>query len=884
MSNNYFNSTESQAFGKNFTYLKYLRLSENSFESLERESFLFLPNLEVLDLSSNKIDTIEPGSFVGLDSLRVLVLVNLNLETVNDKQTFYGLVKLEQLNMSKNRISNLSDKVFSSLESLKLLKLEANKLEVLSRHVFDGLLNLVELSLVQNLFEKLENYSFSVLTRVSTLRLNYNIIKDIESNAFYGINNSLASLDISFNKLQFVRKSHFNSLTKLVELVLVNNQISSIEAGSFANLINLEILDLEDNSLFRIESLLFVSLIKLRVLILTKNVIQELKQDSFQYMQNLNELILKENVITTLNSGIFKRLLRLKILDLSDNLINEIDFMCFDGLDNLEQLYMDNVKQYVNIKPARGFKLLPVLTTLQLTNATIQLIRQFDMANLTIINFELAELDMATIQKLPTNKLEQISLKNIRFNGKVDSALMPFGESLITIDLSGNVLSNKCQSLLLNRSINVEGLGLSNCNGLNNLSIDYFFNLTDLDLSWGMIRSIDSFLNQNLYLQTLDLSHNFLTQIGVDDFHGLESLNYLNLSFNMIDKVEEFSFRDLISIITLDMSNNRIKFLDQNSLGHNHFDNIKLLVLSNNSQLNTIGFNVYSSSLTVDLVNCGFDHVPSQKFINDPVIEFFNLSNNRISRVNKTDFQNSKSIVQLKLSGNAINSVDFDSFHSLNQLNILDLSRNNLTELHNETFKGLLYLEYLNISFNQIAVINTKLFFELAKLKSLDLSHNLIKTIDQFVFLTNHELKFLFLHHNPLTDFFANETLEGLDSIKFIYIGSPVKISMNSCEIIKLMLSAFEVEKKGAIAYYDAVDILTRTDGEGTDDRHGRSTTPVQCVQIVYLVRFDVKLNLNDENDVNLFLSECTKMLSRLYYMIGAGVYVSFLDAVQNLN
>ncbi len=64
---------------------------------------------------------------------------------------------------------------------------------------------------------------------IKTKLCNYSIIE----NTYAGISKSLNYFYLSKNKLQFIKSTHFTALVNLLSLDLSDNQISSIQMGSF---------------------------------------------------------------------------------------------------------------------------------------------------------------------------------------------------------------------------------------------------------------------------------------------------------------------------------------------------------------------------------------------------------------------------------------------------------------------------------------------------------------------------------------------------------------------------------------------------------------------------------------------------------------------------
>ena len=91
-------------------------------------------------------------------------------------------------------------------------------------------------------------------------------------------------MDLSKNKIEFIKKYYLSYLVESKKLVLNQNQTSSIESDSFRGLYKLENLILSENCIFKIDSLLFHDLKNLQLLHLSYNSFHILKDDNFKYL------------------------------------------------------------------------------------------------------------------------------------------------------------------------------------------------------------------------------------------------------------------------------------------------------------------------------------------------------------------------------------------------------------------------------------------------------------------------------------------------------------------------------------------------------------------------------------------------------------------------
>ena len=135
---------------------------------------------------------------------------------------------------------------------------------------------------------------------------------------------ALRTLNLSNNQISSIEANTFKELVNLNELWLNGNQLTLIE-NLFQGLVSLTWLDLSRNKLESIEQNAFNDLTNLFTLNLSNNKINSIDVKSFIHLNNLNDLWLQDNQIKAIDVKMFKDLLNLNWLDLSHNLLNESD-------------------------------------------------------------------------------------------------------------------------------------------------------------------------------------------------------------------------------------------------------------------------------------------------------------------------------------------------------------------------------------------------------------------------------------------------------------------------------------------------------------------------------------------------------------------------------
>ncbi|XP_075937212.1 leucine-rich repeat-containing protein 4B isoform X2 [Anarhichas minor] len=158
-----------------FEYLSKLRelwLRNNPIETLPGYAFHRVPSLRRLDLGElKKLDFISDAAFVGLVNLRYL---NLGMCGLKDIPKLTALVRLEELELSGNRLEIIRPGSFQGLVSLRKLWLMHSQVSVIERNAFDDLKSLEELNLSHNSLHSLPHDLFTPLHQLERVHLNHN--------------------------------------------------------------------------------------------------------------------------------------------------------------------------------------------------------------------------------------------------------------------------------------------------------------------------------------------------------------------------------------------------------------------------------------------------------------------------------------------------------------------------------------------------------------------------------------------------------------------------------------------------------------------------------------------------------------------------------------
>ena len=237
-------------------------------------------------------------------------------------------------------------------------------------------------------------------------------IGSIAINAFTGTN-LIEYLDLSYNRLSYLREDVFVMLNNLKTLKLNHNRLREIvpswphwldshlkglqylymENNCFGylgpyfldRLHNLKLLDLKRNQLYAFG---LNRLNNLNYLDLSFNLLSQLNEIVFYGSKNIRYLNLISNNLTTLPDILFHELINLKVLRLTKNNLRNLSEDLFRNLSNLKRLELD-LNELVDL-PEKLFNNLTELTELNLSENKLNNLSENifkDLKSLSNLNF-----------------------------------------------------------------------------------------------------------------------------------------------------------------------------------------------------------------------------------------------------------------------------------------------------------------------------------------------------------------------------------------------------------------------------------------------------------------------------------------------------------------
>lgn len=266
------------------TKLMRIYFSNNRISSVEFTVFTKFEHLEYLDLENNQITAID-WDIQHNKKLKYFLLRSNPLKIYDTKlssmlPTSYGLFlpinSIEVLNACCKTTKNVNVIDFYLLwlssGSLKnLVRLNISNIQLTDLSSLRKAPRLQELDMSANRITDLKNDSFIGATQLTSINLSHNKILNIEIGAFTQVK-QLKKLDLAFNYIEKIDKNTFQNQKELVELDLSENRLKNVDdffgPGNFGELTGL---NLDGNNLTSIDDIIPQKFPKLRNFSFSRN-------------------------------------------------------------------------------------------------------------------------------------------------------------------------------------------------------------------------------------------------------------------------------------------------------------------------------------------------------------------------------------------------------------------------------------------------------------------------------------------------------------------------------------------------------------------------------------------------------------------------------------
>uniref|UniRef100_A0A5F7ZNR4 Leucine rich repeats and immunoglobulin like domains 3 n=1 Tax=Macaca mulatta TaxID=9544 RepID=A0A5F7ZNR4_MACMU len=322
------------------------------------------------------------------------------------------------------------------------------------------------LDLSHNRLSFIKASSMSHLQSLREVKLNNNELETIPNLGPVSANITLLSLYLNSNRVTSMEPGYFDSLANtLLVLKLNRNRISAIPPKMF-KLPQLQHLELNRNKIKNVDGLTFQGLGALKSLKMQRNGVTKLMDGAFWGLSNMEILHLDHNNLTEITKGWLYGLLMLQELHLSQNAINRISPDAWEFCQKLSEL--DLTFNHLSRLDDSSFLGLSLLNTLHIGNNRVSYIadgafrglsslKTLDLKNNEIswtiedMNGAFSGLDKLRRLILQGNRIRSITKK--AFTGLDALEHLDLSDNAI-MSLQGNAFSQmkKLQQLHLNTS------------------------------------------------------------------------------------------------------------------------------------------------------------------------------------------------------------------------------------------------------------------------------------------------------------------------------------------------------------------------------------------------------------------------------------------------
>ena len=813
--------------------LQFLSLGDNALTSLPDGVFSGLSSLTQLSLGNNDLTSLPEGVFSGLSSLEDLWLYNTALTSLPEG-VFSGLSSLEGLRLYNNDLTSLPEGVFSGLRGLEVVRLSGNSgapFQVALSLEVDSATSTISVLAPLGAPEALAiPLSFSGgtvagsttatvtipkgATTSSTVTVDFAAAEGVVTVSFgtlpaltaYEVIPQASGIDgltlvsgdpVSFEsgicghtaQVQVAIKAKLdNKACRLITntdlagingtLSLNSKSITSLKAGDFSGLANLEGLELRDNQLTNLPTGIFSDLDSLTGLDLGGNQLASVSGSGLDGVTSLQVLRLNGNSITNLPASLLSNLTDLTELNLSGNSLAELPVGVFVGLSSLSSVDLSGNSGTPFTLPLTfredGTGLHVYLAHGAPSALSIPLQATGGSLSATNVTIAVGE----TISQSVTFTADSSGdAMTVSFGGTLPSAgtgvQLGAGEPLTLVDgictrtpLVQDAILEKlgqsdCSTVTRAQLAGISGLSQSkrgivslkyeDFNGLSSLRSLYLYNTALTSLPEGVFSGLSS-------LRSLSLSSDGLTSLPEGVFSGLSSLRSLSLSSDGLKSLPEGVFSGLSSLRSLSLSSDGLKSLPEGV------------------------FSGLSSLQTLDLSANDLTSLPEGVFSGLSSLEVLWLYNNDLTSLPEGVFSGLSSLEVLWLYNNDLTSLPEGVFSGLSSLEVLWLYNNDLTSLPEGVFSGLSSLEVLWLYNNDLTSLPEGVFSGLSNLEGLLLYNNDLTSLPEGVFSGLNSLSGLYLDSNALTSL-PEGVFSGLISLLTLRLsgnsGAPFQVALS---------------------------------------------------------------------------------------------------------
>ncbi|KAB0801556.1 hypothetical protein PPYR_05910 [Photinus pyralis] len=330
-------------------HLNSISIEHASILAIDGKALKPLSSLSSLRINNSSIPVIGNSNMLAdADELRMLQITNSALRKLESLASNF----LEEIDLSGNYLTAITQKTFANLPYLTFINLDKNYISSVDHGAFSNLPNLQDVTMTHNNISDLPRDLFQNNTEIISINLSHNPLKRIDLSL---LDADLEKLVLQSCQLQTFGDDLSKSLMALNHLDLSNNSLN-LTYGFFDKMEELVYLDLSRNNLTNLDPLVIQFNVRLQKIILDYNHFREfpelqittlqndfitdyfscghcgisqMARDAFKHFPSLVTLNLSHNKLNEANLAIFQRLPRLVKLDLSYNDISRIPSSTF---------------------------------------------------------------------------------------------------------------------------------------------------------------------------------------------------------------------------------------------------------------------------------------------------------------------------------------------------------------------------------------------------------------------------------------------------------------------------------------------------------------------------------------------------------------------------
>uniref|UniRef100_A0A3Q2DMD4 Toll-like receptor 13 n=1 Tax=Cyprinodon variegatus TaxID=28743 RepID=A0A3Q2DMD4_CYPVA len=493
-----------------------------------------------------------------------------------------------------------------------------------------------------------------------------------------------------------INKEDLSEMSKLRILNLGHNQISSVEDGSFNDLVSLETLNM--------------------VLDLSNNYIEFIHNSSFQFLTRLQTLDLENNFIgQVIYIQPILQLPQLQILNLNgyQNLTFETKDLTLNFSSSLKEFAISgcNLKMFSITTPV-----FPYLEKINLSAAGQYDVLKWNIPDKTILRHVNTLFLVEPVLSFKGVHKVLKSFQSLRYL-RLQFLHEWIRDGLLSLDIF-SILHGSTSKLAPCSQLTELDLFFTEIDELSEGSVRSMRQLRSLNVSTNQLSKVPYDIRSLSSLQILKLDNNIISDLNCDDFLNTTQLT----DDNKVFYIDYGYFQALGNLKVLNVVRDRM-----GRVKHRSFQELKNLETLNVSLSH---FEATITSLKTLSIICKGHEYPS--FCSLPVrmlktmkyLQSFRAVNVNLKDPNNDTFKFNKHLESLALTMTDLSNLDSDLFHPIPHLKTLDLSETNIKSLDFLKLANLSALRYLKMTGNDINVIDDAVFQFLPSLTYLNLSNN----------------------------------------------------------------------------------------------------------------------------------------------------------------